>query len=82
MCIEVEKVYDKVHFIQNLRERAYSTIKFIRSMAEHEIYASVEERKILKQICEKLKRDISQKKTEVNDIQTCIQEYNRIASQI
>ena len=81
-CIEVERVYNKVHFIQNLRERAYSTIKSIRSISEHEIYVSLEEREILKQLCEKLKRDTSQEKTEVNDIQMSIQEYNRIASQI
>ena len=81
-CIEVEEIYDKVHFIQNLRERAYATIESITSIAGHEIYAPIEQRESLKQLCEKLKGLISQKKTDVNAIQMCIQKYNKIASQV
>lgn len=81
-CLQIEKTYKKIYYVQNLRERADATIKSITSIDEHETDVSIEDREKLGQLCEELRGLTSQKKTDVNAIQNSIQSYNDVASKI
>lgn len=81
-CLQIEKTYKKIYYIQNLRERADATIKSISSIDEHEIDLSIEDKEKLWQLCEELRGLTSQKKTDVNALQNRIQSYNNVASEI
>ena len=81
-CLQIEKTYKKIYYVQNLRERADATIKSITSIDEHETDVSIEDREKLGQLCEELRGLTSQKKTYVNAIQNSIQSYNDVASKI
>lgn len=81
-CLQIEKTYKKISYVQNLREIADAIIKSITSIDEHEIDVSIEDREKIGQLCEELKGLTSQKKTDVNAIQNRIQSYNKVASEI
>lgn len=80
-CLQIEKTYKKIYYVQNLKERADATIKSITSIDENED-VSIKNREKLGQLCEELRGLTSKKKTDVKAIQNKIQSYNDIALEI
>lgn len=81
-CLGLEQFYQKIHFLQNLRERATVAISSINSIDEHEIEIPLEDRTKLRELGEDLDGLLSQTKTDEQSIQRIIQLYNVEASKI
>lgn len=81
-CLNVEEVYKKVLYTQNLRIRANTIINSISSIGNQKLNISEETKESLSKICGEMEELISKENTDVTAIQEEISEYNKYATKI